>query len=547
MQSKKWFLTAAVLAWLGVGACAFPALVSQVLQPTPTLLAAPTRLSVASGPASVGVPGASSVATATPAPAPISPGALAPFQDTLEQIYARVSPSVVALRVIEAASGEANPFFGPFSQAPSQEALGSGFVWDTQGDLVTNNHVVEGAASITVIFADGTSAPAKVVGTDPDSDLAVIGVSVPASMLHPVALADSSQLAVGQVTIAIGNPFGEQNTMTQGVISALGRELPVTGAQAQAQGATYTIPDVIQTDAAINPGNSGGVLLDDQGRVIGVTSAIESAAGSSSGIGFAIPANIVAKVIPSLIRTGRFLHPYLGISGTDLSPAIAQAMGLNPDTRGALVETVTPGGPASKAGLQGSSQQVTIEGQAMAVGGDVIVAINGSAVKSMADVIAYIADNTEVGQTVSLTILRSGRQSQLSLTLDPRPTSSQTASLAPSSGSAWLGLTGETMNSALDQAMNLPADLQGVLVLQVDSGSPAAAAGLRGGSQTVTIGGVSTLLGGDVIIGMDGQAITSSEDLRAALAQDAPGHNVRVFFIRSGRQRSVAVTLGVQP
>ncbi|MGA2110744.1 MAG: trypsin-like peptidase domain-containing protein [Anaerolineales bacterium] len=531
MLARKWLVTGVVFASIGLSACTIPSFVSQMFQATPTLPAASASLPVAA-------------TEAESQPVVINPGALAAFQGLFEQIYAQVSPSVVAIRVVEAASSGGNPFFGPSSQAP-EVGLGSGFVWDTSGDLVTNNHVVDGARSITVIFADGTTAAAKVVGTDPDSDLAVIRVDVPSAMLHPVALADSSAVVVGQVTIAIGNPFGEQNTMTQGIVSALGRQLPVSSSQTEAQGPTYTIPDVIQTDAAINPGNSGGVLLDDQGRVIGVTSAIESPAGSSAGVGFAIPSNIVSRVVPALIKTGRFLHPYLGIGGIDMTSDLASAMGLSPLTRGALVESITPGGPASKAGVRASSRRVTIEGQTVEVGGDVILAVDATAIKSMADLIAYTADNTQVGQTVSLTVLRGGKQTQLSLTLEARPSGSQTASVV--SGAAWLGIDAETLNADLAQAMNLPADQQGVLILRVTSGSPAEKAGLRGGSQTVTIAGVSTLIGGDVIVGMDGQAIATSADLQAELAQEAPGQTVRIFFLRSGRQRSVEVSLGTQP
>ncbi len=533
MLPKKWLMTGLIVASLGAGACALPASVSQMFPSGLTLPPPSAPLFPATG-------------TPEPPPAPIASGGLAPFQDSLEQIYAQVSPSVVAIRVLQAANGGISPFFGSTPQIPSEEGLGSGFVWDPQGDLVTNNHVIEGATRITVIFADGTTASAKVVGTDPDSDLAVVRVDVAPEMLPPVSMADSSKVVVGQVTVAIGNPFGEQNTMTLGIVSALGRELPVSGREVQ--GASYAIPDVIQTDAPINPGNSGGVLLDDQGRVIGVTSAIVSPAGSSAGIGFAIPSDIVSKVVPSLIQTGHFQHPYLGLSGIDMTAAIAPAMGLTPDTRGALVESVTPNGPASKAGLEGSSQQVTVEGQPVAVGGDVILAVDGKAIRSMADVIAYIAENTEVGQTVSLTVLRSGKQVQLQLILEARPSASQTASVASAAaGAAWLGIADETLNPDLAQAMNLPADLQGVLILQVESGSPGEKAGLRGGNQTVTIGGVPTLIGGDVIVGMDGQAIATSEDLQAQLSQEAPGQTVQFILIRAGRRRSVEVTLAAHP
>jgi serine protease Do len=359
---------------------------------------------------------------------------VADLETTLENIYTQVNPSVVLIQVVEspqtiAPNGQGNRGFGfgPQQQQPqAQQALGSGFVWDTQGHIVTNNHVIAGATSISVTFSDGSTVSGKVVGADPSSDLAVVQVNVPASQLHPVKLADSAQVKVGQYAIAIGNPFGEQNTMTTGIISALGRSLPANDSQSQT-GPSYTIPDVIQTDAPINPGNSGGVLLDSAGEVIGVTSAIESQSGSSAGIGFAIPSEIVQKVVPTLIQTGHFDHPYIGISGTSLDPSLAQAMNLKADQRGALVIDVTPNSPADKAGLQGSNNQVTIDGSQARVGGDVIIAINGQPVKTFDDLVAYLATSTQVGQSVTLTILRNGTQQTVSVTLLARPTTSPTA------------------------------------------------------------------------------------------------------------------------
>jgi 2-alkenal reductase len=208
--------------------------------------------------------------------------------------------------------------------------------------------------------------------------------------------------------------------MTVGNVSGLGRDLPSSQVD-QASGASYSIPDVIQTDASINPGNSGGVLVNDQGQVIGVTSALESSSGSSSGIGFAIPAEIVSKVVPALISSGKYDHPYLGISGTDMTPDIAQAMNLPTDTRGALVGQVSTGGPAATAGLQASNTVVTINGVQGTVGGDIITAIDGQTVNSMSDIIAYLAIHTQVGQTVTLTVLRNGQTQTVQITLGSRP------------------------------------------------------------------------------------------------------------------------------
>jgi serine protease Do len=349
---------------------------------------------------------------------------LSAYESTLESIYTTVSPQVVNISVLTPATSGNFQTFPGFNNQQSQpqysSALGSGFVWDMNGDIVTNNHVVDGATKIDVSFSDGTTVPATIVGQDPYSDLAVIKVDVSASMLHPVTMADSNQVKVGEIAIAIGNPYGFEGSMTVGTVSGLGRELP-TNTTTQTTGANYSIPDVIQTDAAINPGNSGGVLVNDQGQVIGVTSALESSSGSSSGIGFAIPAEIVSQVVPSLISTGKYDHPYLGISGTDMNPDIAQAMNQPLDTRGALVETVVAGGPAANAGLQASNTLVTINGVQGTVGGDIITAINGQTINSMSDIIAYLAIHSQVGQTVTLTILRNGQTQSVKVTLGTRP------------------------------------------------------------------------------------------------------------------------------
>jgi serine protease Do len=363
-------------------------------------------------------------------PAITSNSSLASMQDTFEQIYSTVNPSVVNIQVVENGNSSSsiqlqpnNPFgSNPNAQQPSQQALGSGFVWDTQGHIVTNNHVVAGASKITVTFSDGMTVDAKVVGTDPNADLAVIQVSAPANELRPVQMGDSSQVKVGQLAIAIGNPFGLSGTMTEGIVSALSRSLPVGLDNSNAQqGPVYAIPDIIQTDAAINPGNSGGVLVNDQGQVIGVTAAIQSTVNANSGIGFVIPASIVTRVVPSLIQNGHYNQPWLGISGTSLTYDLANAMNLNPQQQGALVVDVTPNSPAATAGLQGSTQQATINGVPTPVGGDVITAIDGHTVTGFEDLASYLFNNTQVGQTVTLTILRQGKEQTVQLTLGVLP------------------------------------------------------------------------------------------------------------------------------
>lgn len=490
------------------------------------------------------------------APTGGSSSLLAAYQGTLENIYTSVSPSVVNIRVEQKVSGSSTtsqqipgfPFFNfpqGQQQAPQQyqTALGSGFVWDTKGDIVTNNHVVNGADTIEVTFSDGKIVPATLVGADPDSDLAVIKVDVPASQLHPVTLANSADIKVGQLAVAIGEPFGLEGTMTTGIISAVGRSLPAKQNAAQ----SYTIPDVIQTDAPINPGNSGGVLVDAAGHVVGVTSAIESPSGSNAGIGFAIPSSIVNNVIPALITNGKYVHTWLGISGASLLPELATAMNLDAGQRGALVEEVMPNSPAEKAGLQGSTKQVTILGQNATVGGDVIIAINNQPVLQMEDLIAYLADSTKVGQTVTLTILRNGKQQNVDVTLDARPSSNASSSTTAQSGNTQgitLGILGTTVDSSIANAMNLPNGVQGVLVTQVEPGSLADTAGLRGGNTSVTINGQQVEVGGDIITAVNNQPVTSIQDLRAALSQLSSSQNLSLTILRNGTQLQITVQPG---
>lgn len=516
-----------------------------------------------------------SAATQTPAPATTLPATSTPqsqptsqpqvsssnpaevfaaSQGDLEKIYQQVNPSVVNIRVTAQVSQTQSPFgflFGQQtpSQSQTQEALGSGFVLDTQGHIVTNNHVIDGATTIEVTFEDGTVVPAKVVGADPDSDLAVIKVdNVSADHLHPVQFDDSTQLKVGQLAIAIGNPFGLQGTMTVGIISALGRALSADTTNGLST--TYSIPDVIQTDASINPGNSGGVLVDDAGHVVGVTSAIASSTNSSAGIGFAIPSIIVEKVVPKLITDGHYDHPRLGISGTSLDSALATAMNLNPDQRGALVVDVQAGGPAEKAGLHGSTQTVTIENQNAQVGGDVIVAINNQPINSFDDLSTYLARYTDVGQTITLTVLRGAQKEDVSVTLDARPAASQSTTASgggTSTVAVYLGIHSITLIPQLAQAMGLPADQQGVLITQVAQGSPAEQAGLLGGSQSVRINGQLVPIGGDVIVAIDGQPVDSGDTLQAILQGHQPGDTIAITILRSGQEMQINVTLAAQP
>jgi len=495
------------------------------------------------------------------APAPVQESApsvasgdlLAAYQGTLENIYTTVSPSVVNIRAVQKVAASDTimsqipgfPFFSlPQGQegAPQQyqSALGSGFVWDTNGDIVTNNHVISGADKIEVTFSDGTIVPATLVGADPDSDLAVIKVDIAATQLHPVTLTDSSAVKVGQLAVAIGNPFGLEGTMTTGIISAVGRSLPADETSTQ----SYTIPDVIQTDAAINPGNSGGVLVDVQGQVLGVTSAIESPVRANAGIGFAIPSAIVNNVVPALIQDGKYVHTWLGISGMTLTPDLASAMKLDAGQRGALVGEVMPNSPAEKASLRGSSEVVTIDGQPVKVGGDVITAIDNQKVVEMDDLIAYLARSTKVDQKVTLTILRDGKQEKLDVTLAARPSAEERASTNTSKRGITLGILGTTVDESIANEMNLPKDQQGVLVEQVQSGSLADNAGLRAGSKTVMINGHQVNVGGDIITAINGQPIASVEELKAALGQLTSDQELELTIVRDGKEVQIAIQPG---
>jgi serine protease Do len=489
---------------------------------------------------------------------------LGAIETALENIYSTVNPSVVSIQVSQKESlSQMSPsspmpffFFRQPNNQPDQQpedlyrhGAGSGFVWDKEGHIVTNNHVVEAADKISVTFADGVSLPAEVVGIDPDSDLAVLKVDLPAEQLHSVQLADSAQVKVGQLAVAIGNPFGLENTMTVGFISALGRLLPVSSGEEALilnPQPSFTIPDIIQTDAPINPGNSGGVLVNDAGEVIGVTAAIESPVRASAGVGFAIPAAIVNKVVPALITEGHYDHPWLGLSGVSLNPELDEAMNLEANQRGALIVEVTPDSPADKAKLHRSDRQVKIEGQDMVVGGDVIVAIDGQPVQDFDDLIAYLGRSTQVDQTVKLTVLRDGKEETVEVTLAIRPGRESQAEKPQEvlAQGPRLGIQGVTITPEIAEAMRLPKDQQGVLVEQIELGSPADEADLSGSYKSATmIDGQLLALGGDIITAVDGQPVTTLEELQGYIRQAKVGQELTLTVSREGKSVDVSVTL----
>ncbi|HEX9091485.1 MAG TPA: trypsin-like peptidase domain-containing protein, partial [Anaerolineales bacterium] len=291
----------------------------------------------------------------------------------------------------------------------------SGFIFDSQGHIITNAHVVHGSDKFDVIFSDGLIREATTVGEDLFSDLAVLKVELPAG-ISPIPLGTMDNLAVGQSVIAIGNPFGFEGTLTSGIISALGRTIP-----SQTQ---YDIPQAIQTDAAINPGNSGGPLLNLKGEVVGVIDQIETTGTSvgNVGVGFAIPVSIVGRVIPALIESGYYDWPWLGVSGYTVYPGLIKAMSL-PIEQGAYVSSVTDGGPSQSAGLKGTTDTITQDGFAVEVGGDVITSIDGHPVKTFDDILVYLSLETSPGQEVTLTILRDGKYQDMKVLLGTRPSS----------------------------------------------------------------------------------------------------------------------------
>jgi 2-alkenal reductase len=320
---------------------------------------------------------------------------------SLTNLYEQVNPGVVNIQVYVERNGL------------SGEGAGSGFILDDEGHVVTNNHVVADAKQVTVIFYNGLEADAEIVGTDDDSDLAVIKVDNLVEGAHPLSLGDSDQVEVGEWVVAIGNPFSLGGSMSLGIISAKGRSIP-SGV------AGFVIPEAIQTDAAINPGNSGGPLLNLEGEVIGINAQIASGgSGAGSGVGFAIPSNIIRRVVPVLIANGVYEWPWLGVEGADLNLMMQQANGLEVQ-QGAYINTVITGGPADKAGLKGSSGTKQIDVFSVPVGGDVVVKADGQSVTDFDDLLSIVASKNP-GAVLMLTILRNGKQQEVVVTLEVRP------------------------------------------------------------------------------------------------------------------------------
>ncbi len=386
--------------WVAISVLMLASLACQALLPTAAPI--PTETPV------VFVSPTTAPATNNPAVVVNSPG-IASEQDLLVSLYERVVPGIVSIQVLTSAGG----------------SQGTGFVYDKQGHIITNEHVVDGQTDMQVTFTSGFKSYATLVGVDKDSDIAVIKVDAPESELVPLVLGDSYRLKVGQKVIAIGNPFGLNGTMTTGIISALGRTMP-SNREISSGGGFFSAGDLIQTDAAINPGNSGGPLFNLDGEVIGINRAIRTVSSTvsgepvNSGIGFAIAIDIAKRVVPVIIKDGKYDYPYMGISSiSDLGLDEIKALGLSQFT-GAYVTSVVPDGPADKAGIKAGTKDVGL-GPNLLGGGDLIIAMDGVSIKNFDDLLRYLINHKSPGDTLVLTVLRNGKQLDFTLTLDKRP------------------------------------------------------------------------------------------------------------------------------
>ena len=494
---------------------------------------------------------------------------------------------------------------------PISSGLGSGFIYDKDGHIITNYHVVAIASlsglysnytsssnnntDIIVTFHDGSAYNARVVGSDPFSDIAVLRVeNISESKLAPLLFGNSSQVKIGEQVIAIGNPFGLSGTLTAGVVSGLGRTIPSLATeegpslprdnqgeqeqprlplipppfddlfpdipdlpfelpplipdqpQQQESSGAFSIPDIIQTDAAINPGNSGGPLLNMKGQVIGMNTAIFSTTGVYAGVGFAIPSNTITKVVPSLIATGSYQHPWLGLIGIDITPDIANALGLGlEDAKGFLVIGVNEGSPADKAGIRGGDKVANINGREIRLGGDIVLKIDNQDVRKIEDILTYLERYKHIEDTIQLTILRDGRPQTINLTLTARPESSQLQQPQPQAEvqRPSLGISGINVTPAIAKAMNL-TQAAGFLVVDIIAEGPADKAGIRGGYVVANINGTEIELGGDVILRIDNITVNTIDDILSYLNTKKVGDTVQLTILSDGKVENVSVQLG---
>ena len=482
---------------------------------------------------------------------------------------------------------------------PLNSGLGSGFVYDNDGHIITNYHVValaslSGGSSnnisssnnntdIIVTFNDGSVYNARVVGSDRFSDIAVLRVeNISESMLVPLTFGNSSQAKIGEQVVAIGNPFGLSGTLTVGVVSGLGRTIPsladdqqeqeqpplpetpfddlfpdipglpfqqpplIPDQQQQERSGAFSIPDIIQTDAAVNPGNSGGPLLNMEGQVIGMNTAIFSETGVYAGIGFAIPSNTITKIVPSLITTGSYQHPWLGLIGIDITPDIAEALGLSlEEAKGFLIIGVNEGSPADKAGIRGGDRVTNVNGREIRLGGDIVLKIDNQDVRKIEDILTYLEGQKHVGDIVQLTIVRDGKTQTVNATLTPRPGSNQSQQLQPQSEQQRpsLGISGTNVTPAIAKAMNM-TQATGFLVVDIIAEGPADKAGIRGGYLIANINGTDIELGGDVILRIDNKTVNTIDNILSYLNTKKVNYTVQLTILREGNVENVPVQLG---
>ena len=455
------------------------------------------------------------------------------YSNSLPDLFDKVEKSVV--QITEPGSTQA--------KEPHPSRLGSGFVYDKSGHIVTNFHVVDGSKDnkVYVTFLDGVSYEGDIVGTDPYSDLAVIKLTEVdnnvSSKLVPLELGNSSTIRIGQKVVAVGNPFGLSGSLSEGIISGLGRLMPAGDNGEPPQNPfdkspivkpvpSFSIPDIIQTDAAINPGNSGGPLIDMNANVIGINTAIFSNTGVYSGIGFAIPSNFLIKIVPLLIKNGEYDHPYIGINGFDITPEIAKLLNL-PEAVGFLVVNVTADSPAMLAGIQGGNKSMQINGLPIELGGDIVTEIDNKPVRKVDDILSYLENYKRIGDNVTLTVLRGPalEKQVVTISLTTRP-SLETDLTNPS-----LGIIGLDITPEIAKIMNISRD-NGFLITSIIGNSSASKANLRGGYVVTEVNGTVLELGGDIIVKMDNVDIQDQSDIKNYLKTKNIGDSVIITVLR---------------
>lgn len=466
------------------------------------------------------------------------------YSNSLPDLFDKVEKSVV--QITEPGSIQ--------TTEPNPSRLGSGFVYDKLGHIVTNFHVVDGSKNnqVYVTFLDGVSYEGDIVGTDPYSDLAVIKLSDVdknvSSKLVPLELGNSSIIRIGQKVVAVGNPFGLSGSLSEGIISGLGRLMPAGDngdspqnpfdkSQIMKPVPSFSIPDIIQTDAAINPGNSGGPLIDMNANIIGINTAIFSNTGVYSGIGFAIPSNFLTKIVPLLIKNGEYDHPYIGINGFDITPEIAKLLNL-PEAVGFLVINVTEDSPAKLAGIQGGNKSMRINGLPIELGGDIVIEIDNKPVRKVDDILSYLENYKRIGDNVTLTVLRGPDLAKqvVTIPLTARP-SLETNLTNPS-----LGVIGLDVTPEIAKLMNISRD-NGFLITSIIGNSSASKANLRGGYLVTEVNGTVIELGGDIIVKMDNIGIKNQLDIKNYLKTKNIGDSIIITVLRDDNYLTKSLVL----